>query len=41
LLQQMPYVDVERPEIHLSQREYHEDYVRRPVPPEIIVPEIY
>ena len=41
LLQQMPYVEVERPEIHLPQREYHEDYVRRPVPPEIIVPEIY
>jgi polyphosphate kinase 2 len=41
LLQQMPYVEIERAEIHLPQREYHEDYVRRPVPPEIIVPEIY
>ena len=37
----MPYAEVERPEIHLPQREYHEDYVRRPVPPDIIVPEIY
>jgi polyphosphate kinase 2 len=41
LLQQMPYVEVERTEIRLPEREYHEDYVRRPVPPEIIVPEIY
>ena len=41
LLQQMPYVEVERPAIELPQREYHDDYVRRPVPPEIIVPEVF
>jgi polyphosphate kinase 2 len=41
LLGQMPYVEVERPEIQLPEREYHDDYVRRPVPAEIIVPEIY
>jgi polyphosphate kinase 2 len=41
LLQQMPYVEVERTGIRLPEREYHQDYVRRPVPPEIIVPEIY
>jgi polyphosphate kinase 2 len=41
LLQQMPYVDVERPAILLPEREYHDDYVRKPVPPEIIVPDIY
>jgi hypothetical protein len=41
LLQQMPYVEVERTGIRLPEREYHKDYVRRPVPPEIIVPEIY
>jgi polyphosphate kinase 2 len=41
LLQQMPYFDVERPAIELPEREYHDDYVRREVPAEIIVPEIY
>lgn len=41
LLQQMPYVEVPRRSIQLPEREYHEDYVRRPVPPEIIVPEVY
>ncbi len=41
LLQQMPYVEVERTEIALPEREYHEDYVRRPVPQEIIVPDVY
>ena len=41
LLQQMPYEEVEHPAIQLPEREYHEDYVRRPVPPEIIVPEVY
>ncbi|TWI69498.1 polyphosphate kinase 2 [Pseudoduganella lurida] len=41
LLQQIPYTEVERPVITLPEREYHEDYMRRPVPNEIIVPEIY
>ncbi|QGZ42643.1 polyphosphate kinase 2 [Pseudoduganella flava] len=41
LLDQIPYEEVDRPSIALPEREYHEDYVRRPVPPEIIVPEIY
>jgi hypothetical protein len=41
LLQQMPYVDVPHPAIALPEREYHDDYVRHEVPPEIIVPEIF
>jgi polyphosphate kinase 2 len=41
LLAQIPYEEVERPAIDLPEREYHKDYVRRPVPGEIIVPEIY
>lgn len=41
LLQQIPYEEVDRPTIQLPEREYHDDYVRRPVPPEIIVPDIY
>jgi len=41
LLEQMPYVEVEHPVVELPAREYHDDYVRHPVPPEIVVPEIY
>jgi polyphosphate kinase len=41
LLSLIPYEEVERPTIALPEREYHEDYVRRPVPREIIVPERY
>jgi polyphosphate kinase 2 len=41
LLEQMPYEEVEHPVIQLPEREYHDDYVRRPVPSEIIVPEVY
>jgi polyphosphate kinase 2 len=41
LLGQMPYVEVEHPAIALPEREYHDDYVRKAVAPEIIVPEIY
>ena len=41
LLGQIPYRDVERAQVELPQREYHKDYTRRPVPAEIIVPEIY
>jgi polyphosphate kinase len=41
LLQQMPYAEVEKPPIQLPERERHADYNRRPVPPELIVPEIY
>jgi len=41
LLSLMPYEEVARQSIALPQREHHEDYVRRPVPSEMIVPEIY
>jgi polyphosphate kinase 2 len=41
LLGQVPYEEVPRQDIALPQREHHDDYVRRPVPAEIIVPEIY
>jgi polyphosphate kinase 2 len=41
LLSQMPYEEVERPQIALPERERHLDYHRLPVPNEIIVPEIY
>jgi polyphosphate kinase len=41
LLGQMPYEEVERPEIELPPRERREDYTRQPVPQELIVPEVY
>ncbi|MDO8388011.1 MAG: polyphosphate kinase 2 [Polaromonas sp.] len=41
LLQQMPYEETEHPPIVLPERVRHEDYVRRPVPQEIVVPEVY
>src|SRR5476649_1756488 len=41
LLNLVPYEEVVHAAIQLPQREYHDDYVRRPVPAEIIVPEKY
>ncbi len=41
LLQQVPYTDVEHPTVVLPKRERHADYVRMPVPDDMIVPEIY
>jgi len=41
LLEQVPYTTVAHAEINLPERERHEDYARRPVPVDIIVPERY
>jgi len=41
LLQQMPYGDVERAPVVLPARVRHADYLRHPVPEEMVVPEIY
>ncbi|MBC7682323.1 MAG: polyphosphate kinase 2 [Ferruginibacter sp.] len=41
LLEQMPYHETVHPAIHLPERERHEDYIRNPVPQEIVVPEVY
>ena len=41
LLSQFPYEIVEREHIVLPARVFHQDYVRQPVPPDMIVPEIY
>ena len=38
---QMPYAEIEHPAIVLPERERSEDYIRRPVPREILVPEVY
>ena len=41
LLERIPYNDVEHPAIVLPPRERHDDYARKPVPQEIVVPEIF
>ncbi len=41
LLSQIPYFETERPPVVLPQRERHEDYVRGPVPADMIVPAVY
>ncbi len=41
LLGQMAYQEVEYPPIVLPPRERHEDYVRQPVRPDIVVPEVF
>ena len=41
LLGQMAYEEVEHPAIVLPSRERHDDYVRQPVPQEIMVPEVF
>ena len=41
LLQQMPYAEIEREAIELPARVRNPDYIRHPVPAEIIVPEVY
>ena len=41
LLQQVPYDEVQQPEIRLPVRERHEGYRRSPTPADLMVPEIY
>ena len=41
LLAQMDYREIERMPVVLPPRERHDDYVRQPVPQEILVPQVY
>ena len=41
LLEQMPYSETEHPPVVLPERVRHQDYVRHPVAPDIVIPEIY
>lgn len=41
LLDQLPYQEVEHPPVILPERVHHAEYLRHPVPPEMIVPEVY
>ncbi|MEO7938475.1 MAG: polyphosphate kinase 2 [Burkholderiaceae bacterium] len=41
LLSQMPYTEIDHPAIALPPRIRHDDYVRRPIPAELLVPDVY
>ncbi|MFZ4287315.1 polyphosphate kinase 2 [Variovorax sp. HJSM1_2] len=41
LLDQMPYQEVPHPAIVLPERVRNNDYIRHPVPPELMVPQVY
>jgi polyphosphate kinase 2 len=41
LLSQVPYHEIEHPQVELPSRVHHEDYSRQPVPQSMIVPEVY
>ena len=41
LLQQVPYHEIPHPDVLLPERVRHPDYIRHPVPPNMIVPEKY
>jgi polyphosphate kinase len=41
LLGQLPYEEVQQAPVILPERIWHEDYVRHPVPSEMIVPQVY
>jgi polyphosphate kinase 2 len=41
LLSQIPYQEIEHPEITLPERVHNPDYLRGPVPPEMYVPSVY
>ena len=41
LLTQIPYKEIDHPEITLPARVHNPDYLRGPVPPEMYVPDLY
>jgi len=41
LLTLLPHSEVARAPVELPERVHHADYLRRPVPPEMVVPEVY
>ena len=41
LLKQFPYTEVPKSTVELPAREHHQDYARQPVPPDMLVPEVY
>jgi polyphosphate kinase 2 len=41
LLQHFPYEEIQHPAVVLPERLRHDDYSRKPVPPEMVVPDVY
>jgi polyphosphate kinase len=41
LLNQVPYQEIEHPTVTLPARVHHPDYIRQPVPKDMMVPEVY
>ena len=41
MLKQLPYGEVPHPSVKLPKRVFHEDYIRKPVPAKMYVPEVY
>ncbi|HUL97230.1 MAG TPA: polyphosphate kinase 2 [Usitatibacter sp.] len=41
LLSLFDYSEIERPQVHLPERVHHDGYGRKPLPPEMMVPELY
>jgi hypothetical protein len=41
LLSQVPYHEIEHPAVALPARVHHPDYIRQPVPADMMVPEMY
>ncbi|MEX8518649.1 MAG: polyphosphate kinase 2 [Leptothrix sp. (in: b-proteobacteria)] len=41
LLDQVPYHEIEHPQVELPPRERRDDYIRQPVPQSMIVPDVY
>jgi len=41
LLTQVPYAEIEHAEIVLPLRERHDDYVRKPIPQDLLVPQVF
>jgi hypothetical protein len=41
LLSQIPYGEIEHPEVVLPERVHSPDYHRNPVPPEMFIPNVY
>ena len=41
LLTQIPYAEIEHAEIVLPLRERHDDYVRKPIPQDLLVPQVF
>jgi len=40
-LSQFPYEEIQRPPVHLPERQHSDDYQRNPLSAEMLVPDVY